>query len=97
LRREQPALRHGTYRPILASGDLLIYMREFEDDRILVTLNLGVEPTTVALPAGSQAGKLLASTFGDRDDEPVRETIDIRGNEGAAIALSNPPADTPRT
>jgi alpha-glucosidase len=96
LRRDQPALRHGTYRPIAASGDLLIYMREFEGDRILVALNLGTEPTTVALPAESPAGKLLASTFGDRDDEPVRKTVDIRGNEGAVIALSNPSADTQR-
>jgi alpha-glucosidase len=96
LRRDQPALRHGTYRPLAASGDLLIYMREFEGDRVLVALNLGTEPTTVALPAESLAGKLLASTFGDRDDEPVRKTVDIRGNEGAVIALSNPSADTQR-
>jgi alpha-glucosidase len=96
LRRVQPALRHGSYRATVANGDLLVYMREFAGDRIVVALNLGTEPTTVALPAGSLAGKLLASTFGDRDDEPVRETIDIRGNEGAAIALSNPSVDTPR-
>jgi alpha-glucosidase len=94
LRREQPALRHGTYRPMVANGDLLVYMREFERDRILVALNFGTEPATVALPVGSPAGKLLASTFGDRGDQPVRESLDVRGNEGAAIALSHPPADS---
>jgi alpha-glucosidase len=89
LRRQQPTLRHGTYRPIVASGDLLLYMREFAGDRILVALNLGSEPTTVAFPPGTLAGRLLVSTFGDRDHESVRETIDIRGNEGAVVALSD--------
>jgi alpha-glucosidase len=92
LRREQPALRHGTYRPIVASEDLLLYMREFAGDRILVALNLGSEPTTVAFPPGTLAGRLLVSTFGDRDHESVRETIDIRGNEGAVVTLSAQPA-----
>jgi alpha-glucosidase len=93
LRREQPALRQGTYRPIAASGDLLLYTREFEHDRIFVALNLGPEPTAVALPSRSVVGKLLASTFGDRDHELVRETIDIRGNEGVLVALAEQAAD----
>jgi alpha-glucosidase len=96
LRREQPPLLHGTYRPIVASGNLLVYMREFESDQILVALNLGPEPATVPLPPGRPAGTLLASTFGDRDDEPVHGTIDIRANEGTVIALANQSSNTSR-
>ena len=96
LRREQPALRQGTYHPIVASGDLLLYLREFDGDRILVALNLGPQATAVAFPSENPAGKLLVSTFGDRDQELVRETIDIRGNEGIVVALSNRPADAAR-
>jgi len=93
LRREQPALRRGSYRPISANGDLLLYTREFEGDRIFVVLNLGSEPTAVALPAESRAGRLLVSTFGDRDRELVREIIDIRGNEGVVVELSKQAVD----
>jgi alpha-glucosidase len=93
LRREQPALWQGSYRPISASGDLLLYMREFEGDRIFVVLNFGSEPTAVALPTGSPSGKLLVSTFGDRDRELVREIIDIRGNEGLVVELSKQAVD----
>ena len=53
-----------------------------------MVLNLGSKPTAVAVPTGSPAGQLLVSTFGDRDGEPVRESFDIRGNEGTAVALS---------
>jgi hypothetical protein len=53
-----------------------------------VVLNLGSEPTAVALPTESPAGRLLVSTFGDRDRELVREIIDIRGNEGVVVKLS---------
>jgi alpha-glucosidase len=88
LRREQPALRQGTYRPIAASGDLLLYTREFKGDRIFVALNLGSEPTAVALPQRGLPGKLLVSTFGDHDRDPIRETIDVRGNEGVVVQLS---------
>jgi alpha-glucosidase len=88
LRREQPALRQGSYRPIAANGDLLLYTREFEGDRIFVVLNLGSKPTAVAVPTGSPAGQLLVSTFGDRDGELIRETTDIRANEGLVVKLS---------
>jgi len=39
---------------------------------------------------------LLASTLGDRDGELVRDTIDMRGNDGAAVALTNHSADALR-
>jgi alpha-glucosidase len=93
LRRERPALRQGSYRPIAANGDLLLYMREFEGDRIFVVLNLGSELTAVTLPTGTPAGQLLVSTFGDRDREQVRGTIDIRGNEGVVVELSKQTVD----
>lgn len=88
LRQEQLALRYGTYRTITTSGDLLLYMREFEGDQILMALNLGTKPTSVALPPHRFMGELLVSTFVDRDHELVRETIDLRGNEGVVVALN---------
>jgi alpha-glucosidase len=88
LRRKSPALLSGSFRPIIAQGDLLLYARVCGRDRLLVALNLGNEPTAVAFPSNQLLGGLLISTFCDRDHEPVVGTINLRGNEGAIIELS---------
>src|SRR5262249_29848870 len=48
LRRDTPALTVGSYRPIVAGGDLLLFTREYEGQRILVALNLGPEPAQIS-------------------------------------------------
>ena len=88
LRRSRKALALGAYRPILASGDLLLFVREFQDERILAALNLGHEPTQVTLPSGALKGQLLASSLADRDGEAVNGSIDLRADEGVLIELS---------
>ena len=39
-RRHSQALRRGLYRPIPSKGDLLLYVREFGSERMLMALNL---------------------------------------------------------
>src|SRR4051812_26379369 len=56
LRRSHPALRRGSYRPVVATGDLLLYVREFESNRILVALNLGAEPAVMDFPPETPPG-----------------------------------------
>jgi alpha-glucosidase len=78
----------GAYRPIVARGDLLLFVRQSAQERILVTLNLGDEPTTVSFPGRSLEGAVLISSFGDRDGENVAGSIDLRPNEGFVIRLA---------
>jgi alpha-glucosidase len=89
LRRARPVLRSGRYRPIAASGDLLLFVRELQRERLLVALNLGDEPLEVSLTNGKLAGTLLLSTAGDRVGEKVAQALDLRGDEGAVIELSD--------
>jgi alpha-glucosidase len=89
LRRARPALRLGRYRPIAASGNLLLFVRDREGERLLVALNLGDEPLEVSLTKGKLAGTLLLSTAGDRAGEKVIEALDLRGDEGVVIELSD--------
>ena len=89
LRRAHPALVLGSYRPIVASGDLLLYVRELGNERLLVALNLGHEPTVASFQPGTLAGRLLLSTFGDRADEMVRGSVDLRGDEGIVVQLTD--------
>ena len=99
LRRSRRSLALGHYRPLVVSGDLLLYARELESDRTLVALNMGQEATSVAFLAGHLAGRVLVSSFGDRDGEAVSGSIDLRADEGAVVELSAdsllPPAPEP--
>jgi len=87
LRRSRPSLTLGRYRPLFVSGDLLLFAREFESERTLVALNMGQEATSVAFESGLLAGRLLVSSFGDRDGEAVTGSIDLRADEGAVVEL----------
>jgi alpha-glucosidase len=87
LRRRSPALVLGAYRPIVAGGDLLLFMREHEGARMLVALNLGGEPL-VADAAGKIRGTIALSSTGLRDGEAVDgEALALGANEGLVIAL----------
>lgn len=86
-RRAQPALTLGSYHPIAAQGDLLLYTRKYREDRVLIALNLGADPTSVSLPQPVQ-GHVLVSCFADRDDEAINGEIELRPHEGLVITLT---------
>src|SRR5262249_55425226 len=85
LRNTHAALQRGSYQPIVASGDLLLYRREHGDDHVMVALNLGAEMATVALPVESAGAKLLLSTHGDRDGEFIGKELALRAHEGVVV------------
>ncbi len=86
LRRSHPGLATGAYVPVAAEGDLLLYRREGEAERLLVALNLGGRAASGG--GAGDRGKLLLSTFCDREAEPVLGEISLRGNEGVVVRLS---------
>jgi alpha-glucosidase len=85
LRKELPQLRSGEYVPIAAQGDLLLYRRQGEGEAVVIALNLGDQPVSIASDAAGLAGDILLSTFLDREGEKVEGTLDLRGNEGVII------------
>jgi alpha-glucosidase len=85
LRRRHPALTAGTYQPIAAQGDLLLYRREHDDDRVVVALNMGSEPLNLRLENLLRRGHILLSSNADRDDERIDGELDLRGNEGVVV------------
>ena len=88
VRRRSPSLQVGAYRPIVASGDMLLFVREHGSERTLVGLNLGGDVIPVAFPDRQLRGEILVSTGADRDGAPARGEITLRGNEGVLIALA---------
>jgi alpha-glucosidase len=85
LRRKLPQLVSGTYQPIAAEGDLLLYRRQSEAGSVVIALNLGAEPVSIASEAVGLGGEILLSTLLDREGEKIEGVLDLRSNEGAVI------------
>jgi alpha-glucosidase len=88
LRKTTPQFVAGGYAPVVTTGDLLAYRRESEGEALLVILNLGADPISIASDAIAYAGEILLSTHLDRKGETVSEGLDLRGDEGVVIRLS---------
>jgi alpha-glucosidase len=90
IRKKLSQLVKGAYVPLAAAGELLLYRRgESRDHMIVVALNLGDEPVSIASDAAGLSGEILLSTFLDRAGEKIRGTVDLRGNEGVIIGTLN--------
>jgi alpha-glucosidase len=89
LRGKLPQLVTGTYEPVAAQGDLLLYRRMSESQAVTVALNLGAEPVSVTSSSVGFGSKILLSTFLDRESEPIDGVLDLRGNEGVIIGESD--------
>lgn len=89
LRRRHGALRIGSYRSIVAEGDLLLFIREGDGEKILVALNMGHEPFSLSFPGGLLRGQVLLSTFCDRNSEFVDGRVELRSDEGIIIQLAS--------
>jgi alpha-glucosidase len=88
LRKRLPQLVSGSYVPIAAEGDLLLYRRQCESEPVVIELNLGAEPVSIASDAISLSGEILLSTFLDRQGEKIHGSLDLRGDEGVIIGAS---------
>jgi alpha-glucosidase len=91
LRRSLVVLAEGAYRPLSASGNLLLFLRELPGNRVLVALNMGPEPVAVSFDKERMSGRVLVSSFADRDGEEVRSSFDLRGNEGLVVSVDSDP------
>jgi alpha-glucosidase len=89
FRRKHVGLAEGSYKPVMASGDVLLFCRELREERVLIVLNMGPEPTAVSFPDERLSGRVLLSSFLDREGEEVMTSIDIRGNEGLLVKMDS--------
>jgi alpha-glucosidase len=83
LRKRHPALMTGSYQPLLATNDVLLYRRKKGEMSILVALNLGGRPESIE--AAFCRGPILLTTYCDRLDEICEGRIDLRPHEGVVV------------
>ncbi|HSG26831.1 MAG TPA: alpha-glucosidase C-terminal domain-containing protein, partial [Candidatus Krumholzibacterium sp.] len=80
IRHEYSALRTGDFRTVLAEGKIYAYVREDDDDRIVVVLNNDAGARDVVLHLGP---------FGFADGDSLKDEIggSVRQVEGGIIEL----------
>lgn len=89
LRRREPALSVGQYVAVPATGDVLVYKRQLDDDnRYLIALNFSNQPAKFHSPLLPQQCKTELSTYLDREKDLLGDTIELRANEGVVIELT---------
>ena len=77
LRKEAAATGAGAYQPVAAQGDILLYRREGEGGAVVIALNLGAEPVSIA-----------SSSIGFGRANPAVDFLDRRGRAGPRRARS---------
>jgi alpha-glucosidase len=85
LRKKSPQLVKGAYRPIAAEDDILLYRREGDGGALVIALNLGARPVSIASSSFGAGREILLSTFLDRPGEVVKDALDLRANEGVIL------------
>jgi alpha-glucosidase len=85
LRRSRRTLVDGKMQSVSADGNVLRYGRVGDEDRILILLNMGMEPIRMTI----ESGTILASTYFDREGQNINGTVDMKAAEGLVIDLDH--------
>lgn len=88
LRRTEPALNCGDYRPLAQSDRALAFVRAAEGARWVVALNFTGEQTELSFGSMDWAGHVTLGTLPDRDGETIAGRVILRPNEGLIICCS---------
>ncbi len=89
LRRSTPALTTGSYRPIEAVPDgCFVYLRQSSGQRYLMALNFSGQEQTLKLSEMGH-GRLVLSTYLDREEPIDLALLQLRSDEGVVIELAN--------
>jgi alpha-glucosidase len=91
LRTRERALVEGTHEPLAGGRGVVAYRRSGAARRLLVALNFSHAPARYALEAG-EAGRVVLSTFLDREGEHVADHVRLRADEGLVVALEAAPS-----
>jgi alpha-glucosidase len=83
LRRNRKSLVNAALSEVSTEKNVLRYMRVEEGERLLVLLNIGLDPITLSI----ESGIILASTSLDRDGERITSSVQINAAEGLVIEL----------
>jgi alpha-glucosidase len=84
LRRREPALNVGDFHSLGYDGDALAYLRSDGERRLLVALNLGSAPASLAV---GETGTVLLSTLPGREGQQITDRVELAADEGVIVEL----------
>jgi alpha-glucosidase len=87
LRRQEPALVVGSYRPVVAEPEVVAYVREHAGRRWLVALNLSSTEKQLSLDAADGQGEIVVATERKREGERLGSEIRLAADDGLVIRL----------
>jgi alpha-glucosidase len=90
LRREREALAVGSFRPLEADGDVIVYVREADGRQVAVALNLGGSPRPVDL--AEYGGDVLLGTHPEREGQRVSGRVQLRPDEAFVVEVDRAPS-----
>jgi alpha-glucosidase len=87
FRQKEPALTLGNYRPVFADNKIISYIREYNNDRFLIVLNL-THSTCYFSPEHLQIrGKVELATHPELEGTEVSGIICLGGDEGIIVRM----------
>lgn len=90
LKKHHPALREGAYKPIaLPEDNVLAFLREKENEQILVLLNFDEYEKKISLPNFSYGNVLCSASLTHPEGKKIElKNFTLTGNEGYILLLS---------
>jgi alpha-glucosidase len=86
-RKATPALQWGSYQAVDGVPEVCyVFVRQADDQRVLVALNFSDQEQRVALPQWGR-GKIVLSTHLDRQETVNLSRLVLRGNEGVCCSV----------
>ena len=87
LRQQYPALQVGEFIPIGLEGELMMYQRVYQEKKMLILINFGLEKVTHTF-SGEVTAEILLSTSGDKKGQAVEGSIELNEEEALVIDLA---------
>jgi alpha-glucosidase len=87
-RSSSPALQWGSYRPLDGGEECFVYLREADTERRLVALNFSGAERHLSLDGAGVTGRLVLSTYLDRQETVSPAELRLRPYEGVVVELS---------
>ncbi|QYX32803.1 glycoside hydrolase family 13 protein [Sphaerospermopsis torques-reginae] len=77
LRHQYPALRVGSYQVIYAESTLYVFIRSWENEELMIAVNVGEESVTVSFDGGNLQSKPQNLLFGNGEVKWNNENVSL--------------------
>jgi alpha-glucosidase len=88
FRQKEPALTIGNYRPAFSDNKMIAYIREHDNQRLLIVLNLSHSTSYFNPEHLPVKGTIELATHAELEGTQVSGTLCLGGDEGVVIRLS---------